>query len=184
MAFSQAHTLVQLLDQHQIMTTIADTVRKTLKLRAKRLSEFLERLRRRSPPNLWRFGLAVREVIVARMLRAMTGKLSAAEVRRMFVEKQLATIHAHLAHTESILNGEAASAPAAYFDVYQRAVESNRKRLSNPRWRWLNLYHPAKRSHFVRLFFQRELNGKSGDRWNRSRLCALMVVPTFEVPNP
>jgi hypothetical protein len=117
------------------MTTIADTVRKTLKLRAKRLSEFLERLRGRSPPNLWRFGLAVREVIVTRMSRAMTGKLSAAEIRRMFVEKQLAAIHAHLTHTESILNGEAMSALGAYFDVYQRAVESNRRRLSNRRWR-------------------------------------------------
>jgi len=136
MAFCQAHALVQLLDQHQIMTTIADTVRKTVKQRAKRLTEFLERLSRRSLPNLWRFGLAVREVIVARMSRAMTGKLSAAEIRRMFVEKQLAAMHAHLAHTESILNGEAMSALGAYFDVYQRAVESNRRRLSNRRWRW------------------------------------------------
>jgi len=29
-----------------------------------------------------------------------------------------------------------ASAPRVYFDVYRRAVESNRKRLSNRRWRW------------------------------------------------
>ena len=43
----------------------------------------------------------------------------------MVMEKQLAFIRAHLAYTESILNGEAASALGAYFDVYQRAVESN-----------------------------------------------------------
>ena len=46
-------------------------------------------------------------------------------------------MRAHLAYTESILNGEATSAFGAYFDVYQRAVESNRKRLSKRRWRWL-----------------------------------------------
>jgi len=49
----------------------------------------------------------------------------------MVMEKQLAAMRAHLAYTESILNGEATSALGAYFDVYQRAVESNRKRLSN-----------------------------------------------------
>jgi hypothetical protein len=119
------------------MTTIAETVRNTLKLPAKILSEFLGRLRRKSPPNLWRFGLAVREVIAARMSRVITGELSAAEALRMVMEKQLAAMRAHLAYTESILNGEATSALGAYFDVYQRAVESNRKRLSNRRWRWL-----------------------------------------------
>jgi hypothetical protein len=66
----------------------------------------------------------------------MTGKLSAAEVRRMVMEKQLAAMQAHLACTESILKGEAASAPGAYFDVYHRAVQSNRRRLSSHRWRW------------------------------------------------
>ena len=55
------------------------------------------------------------------------------------MEKQLAAMRAHLAYTESILNGEATSALGAYFDVYQRAVESNRKRLSNRRLRWLRL---------------------------------------------
>ena len=70
------------------------------------------------------------------MLRAMTGELSAAEAHRMVMEKQSAFIRAQLAYTGSILNGEAASALGAYFDVYQRAVESNRKRLRNRRWRW------------------------------------------------
>jgi hypothetical protein len=111
----------------------------TLKLRAKILSEFFERLRRRSPPNLWQFGRAAREVIAARVSRAITGELSAAEVRRMVMEKQLAAMQADLAYTESILNGEAMSALGAYFDVYQRAVESNRRRLSTRRWRWPRL---------------------------------------------
>ena len=115
---------------------ITDIVRMILKLRTKTLFEFLGRLRGRSRPNLWQFGLAVREVIAARMSRAMTGKLSAAESRRMVVEKQLAAMCAHFAYMESILNGEAASALGAYFDVYQRAVQSNRRRLSSRRWCW------------------------------------------------
>jgi hypothetical protein len=106
----------------------------TFKLRPKALFKFLWRLRRKSRPNLWQFGLAVREVMAARMLLAMTGELSAAEARRMVEEKQLAVVRAQLAYTGAILNGEAASAPGAYFDVYQRAVKSNRKRLSKRRW--------------------------------------------------
>ena len=108
----------------------------TFKLRPKVLFEFLRRLRRKSPPNPWQFGRAVREVMAARMVLAMTGELSAAEARRMVEEKRLAVVRAQLAYTEAILNGEAASAPGAYFDVYRRAVESNRKRLNNRRWRW------------------------------------------------
>ena len=73
------------------------------------------------------------------MSRVITGELSAAEALRMVMEKQLVAMRAHLAYTESILNGETTSALGAYFDVYQRAVESNRKRLSNRRWRWLRL---------------------------------------------
>jgi hypothetical protein len=122
--------------QHRIMTTAVETVRRVINLRPKVLVEFHRRLHRRSPPNLWHFGLAVREVIAARMRRAMTGKLSATEARRMVMEKQLAAMQAHLAYTEYILNGEAASAPGAYFDVYHRAVQSNRRRLSSRRWRW------------------------------------------------
>src|SRR5262249_17606819 len=106
----------------------------TFKLRPKALFKFLGRLRRKSPPNLWQFGRAVREVMAARMLLAMTGELSAAEARRMVEEKHLAVVRAQLACTGAILNGEAASAPGAYFDVYQRAVKSNRKRLSKRRW--------------------------------------------------
>ena len=108
----------------------------TFKLRPKMLLELLRRLRMRSPPNHWRFARAVRDVIGARMLRAITGELSVAEAWRMVEEKRRAAVQASFAYTEAILNGEAASALRAYFDVYRRAVESNRKRLSIRRWRW------------------------------------------------
>ena len=131
------NSLVTLLehDPNPIMTIMADAVRMRLKLRARLLFKFLGRLRRKSPSNLWQFGVAVNEVIAARVVRAMTGELSAAEARRMIEEKRWAAVRAQLAYTEAILNSETASALGAYFDVYQRAVESNRKRLSN-RWRW------------------------------------------------
>jgi hypothetical protein len=88
------------------------------------------------------------------MLRAMTGELSAAEAYCMVMEKQLAVIRAQLAYTESILNGEAASAIGAYFDVYQRAVESNRKRLSNRPWRWPRSGESKRRSS-IRVLLNR-----------------------------
>jgi hypothetical protein len=122
--------------QQRIMTTTVETVRRAVSVRLKVFVEFLRRLRSKSPPNLWHFGLAVREVIAVRTWRAMTGELSPTEARRMVMEKQLAAVQAHLAYTKSILNGEAASAPGAYFDVYHRAVQSNRRRLSSRRWRW------------------------------------------------
>jgi hypothetical protein len=117
---------------------IADAITIRFKLRAKELLELL-RLRRKSRPNLWQFGLAVHEVIAARTSLAMTGKLSAAEVRRMVVEKRLAVMRAHFACTEAILSGQGASAPSAYFAVYERTVDWNRKRLSNRGWRWPGL---------------------------------------------
>ena len=118
------------------MTTTVETVRRAVRVRLKVFVEFLRRLRSKSPPNLWHFGLAVREVIAVRMWRAMTGELSGTEARRMVMEKQLAAVQAHLTYAKSILNGEATSALGAYFDVYHRAVQSNRRRLQNGRWRW------------------------------------------------
>ncbi len=55
----------------------------------------------------------------------------------MVAEKQLAAVRAHFAYMEELLKGEAASALGAYFDVYRQAVESNRRRLSKRRRRWL-----------------------------------------------
>jgi hypothetical protein len=51
------------------------------------------------------------------MLRAITGELSVAEAWRMVEEKRRAAVQASFAYTEAILNGEAASALRAYFDV-------------------------------------------------------------------
>lgn len=96
--------------------------------------------RRRNPaPDLWQFGLAVRDVIAARTLLAVAGKLSAAEARRMVEEKRAALFRAQFACNDAIINGRGASAASDYFDVYKRAVEANRKRLSNRGWRWLRL---------------------------------------------
>jgi hypothetical protein len=97
------------------------------------------RQRRKSPSNPWQFGLAVHDVIAARTLLAMSGKLDAAEAHRMVDEKRSAAFRAQLACAEAILHGRGASAANAYFDVYQRAVNSNRKRLRKRRWRWPNL---------------------------------------------
>ena len=106
------------------------------RLRPKALFELL---RRRRNPNMWQFGLAVHEVIAARTLLAMAGKLSPAEARRMVAEKRLALFRAQVACIDAIINGRGASAARDYFDVYRRAVDSNRKRLSNRGWRWLRL---------------------------------------------
>jgi|SRR6516165_3591647 len=96
----------------------------------------LLRRRRTPPPNLWQFGLAVSDVIAARTMLAMAGKLSAGEARRMVEEKRLAFLRAQLACTDAIVNGRSASAGRDYFNVYKRAVESNRKRLRRRGRRW------------------------------------------------
>jgi hypothetical protein len=127
---------ITLSQQQRIMTTAVETVRRAVSVRLKVFVELLRRLHSKSPPNLWHFGLAVREVIAVRTWRAMAGELSATEARRMVMEKQLAAVQAHLAYTKSLLNGKAASAPSAYLDVYHHAVQSNRRRLSSRRWRW------------------------------------------------
>ena len=86
----------------------------------------LLRQRRKSPPP-------------ARSLLAMAGKLSAAEARRMVEEKRWALVRAHIACTDAIIKGRSASAARDYFDVYKRAVESNRKRLRHRGRRWPRL---------------------------------------------
>jgi len=128
----------ELIGANNIMTITVAKVRKAASVRVQVLAEVFRRLGNKSPPDASHFGLAVREVIGMRMWRAMTGELSASEARRMVMEKQLAAVQAHLAYTKSILAGEAASALGAYFDVYRRAVESNRRRLRHRRrrWRW------------------------------------------------
>jgi hypothetical protein len=66
------------------------------KLRPEVLFDFLRWLRRKSQPDFWHFGFGVREVIAARLSRALTGELSAAEARRMIMEKQLAAALIHI----------------------------------------------------------------------------------------
>lgn len=106
------------------------------KSRPKLSFALLRRLRRKSPPDLWQFGLAVHEVMSARTALAMWGKLSPAETRRMVEEKRSAALRAQFACAEAIMKGRGTSAPNVFFSVYKRAVERNRKRLSRRRWRW------------------------------------------------
>jgi hypothetical protein len=97
----------------------------------------LPRFRRKGAPDLWQLGVDAREVMLARISRGLTGRLSAAEARRMVLEKQSAGIRAHSAYMQWLFSGEPAAANQAVFDIYQRAVRSNRKRLSRRRWPWL-----------------------------------------------
>jgi hypothetical protein len=108
----------------------------TIKSGFNALSAFVRRLRRKSLPDIGEFNVAVREVVAARMARAMTGKLSAAEARLMVAEKQLAAVRAQFAYMDAVSKGDATSALGAYFDVYRRAVEANRRRLGQRRWLW------------------------------------------------
>jgi hypothetical protein len=54
----------------------------------------------------------------------------------MIAEKQLAALRAQSAYMDAISKGYAASALHAYFDVYRRTVEANRRRLRQWRWPW------------------------------------------------
>ena len=108
----------------------------TFQLGFKPLAAFVRRFHGKSSPNAAQFNRAVHEVIAARVTLAMTGKLSAAEARLMVAEKQLAAAQAQRAFVEAVAKGHIASAPSAYFDVYQRAVDANRKRLGKRRGFW------------------------------------------------
>jgi hypothetical protein len=98
-------------------------------MKFKRLRRFLRRLVRRSRPDPWQFGLDVGDVMSARITRAMTGDLSAAEMRRMVLEKQSAGIRAHNVFAKAFWRGSPLTATREVFDIYHRAVRSNRKRL-------------------------------------------------------
>jgi len=98
--------------------------------------EFRRRRKRNPEPDLWRLGLHAREVMLARILLALGGRLSANEARRMVVEKQSAAWRAQLAYLKRLLEGEPSAASQAVFDIYHREVRSNRKRLGRRRWRW------------------------------------------------
>lgn len=69
------------------------------------------------------------EVIAARTTRGLTGTLSATEAHRMVAEKQAAVMKACFTFTTHALRGRIGSAPAASFNVFKKAVASNRRRL-------------------------------------------------------
>lgn len=92
------------------------------------------RLRRKPPPDVWQLGLDVQEVMLARITRGLSGTLSAAEARKMVLEKCAASIRAPLAHAKALLDGGPAAANRAFFDVYDREVQSNRRRLRKRWW--------------------------------------------------
>jgi hypothetical protein len=93
------------------------------------LKKLLGRLRRRSRGDPWQLA---REVVLARTARFLTGTLSAAEARRMVLEKLSAGVRAHIAYALAVLDGEPAAASHAFFEVYRREVRANRKRLAQP----------------------------------------------------
>lgn len=76
------------------------------------------------------------EVIATRTTRGITGKLSAAEAHRMVAEKQAAAVKAGLAFTKHALRGHLGAASAAPFNVFKKAVASNRSRLRRRRVPW------------------------------------------------
>jgi hypothetical protein len=105
----------------------------TLPILAKTFQKLIRLHARKSRPNLERFGRDAREVMSTRIWLAMTGKLKAVEASRMVLEKQVAVLCAQLACARSLLSGKPAAASRECFDIYQRAVHSNRKRLRRHR---------------------------------------------------
>jgi hypothetical protein len=99
------------------------------------LAKLIGRLRRKPAPDLLQFGLDAREVMLARIARGMIGKLTSAEARKMVLEKQSAGVRALLAYAQALLNRDLAAANRAFFDVYNREVQSNRRRLRKRWWR-------------------------------------------------
>jgi hypothetical protein len=97
--------------------------------------KFVDRLKKRSRPDLWSLSDGAREVILARLSRAMSGRLTAAESRRMIVEKQVAGMRAYFAWAHALLDGKPQSSSRAVFNIYHSAVQSNRRRLRKRVWR-------------------------------------------------
>jgi hypothetical protein len=99
----------------------------------------MQRPRKNVAPDLWQFGLDVRDVMLERTARAMKGQLSAAEARRMVLEKQAAAVRAQLVCAQALLEGDPGSASRDVFETYRGVVQSNRKRLRSRRWPWKSL---------------------------------------------
>jgi hypothetical protein len=80
--------------------------------------------------DLWQFGLDVHQVMTTRILRMMTGELTAHEARLMFAEKQAAYSDAQISGAYALMSGGPVVASREMMDVYQRAVRANCSRLS------------------------------------------------------
>jgi hypothetical protein len=98
-------------------------------MRVTPLQWLLRRIRRKARPDLWQFGADVQDVMARRISSALRGDLTAAEARRMVMEKQSAAIRAQHAYARALLKGDVMAGNRDCFDIYQRAVQSNRKRL-------------------------------------------------------
>ena len=105
----------------------------TLPMLPKTFRKLIRFQARKSRPDLGRFGRDVQEVMSTRIWLAATGNLNAVEASRMVLEKQVAALRAQLACASSLLSGNPASASRECFEIYQRAVHSNRKRLRKHR---------------------------------------------------
>jgi len=80
--------------------------------------------------DLWRFGLDVQQVMAERILRMMTGKLSASEAQCMITEKQTAYSDAQIVGAYALFTAGPLVAGNEMINVYQRAVTANCSRLS------------------------------------------------------
>ena len=76
-------------------------------------------------------GMAAQNVAVLRLMRlAAGGTSSQAEVRRMVSEKFAALAEAHIIGTTAAVTGRSANAAGKIFQIYQKRVRANRRRLS------------------------------------------------------
>ena len=89
----------------------------------------LRKRRAPSPSAFASLGWNALAVMAARTARGLTGRLSAAEARRMVAEKQAAAVKASFAFVKHAARGDLKRGAAASFDVYDRAVGANRKRM-------------------------------------------------------
>jgi hypothetical protein len=83
--------------------------------------------------DFWQFGLDVNQVMTTRILRMMTGEMSAREARRMFTEKQTAYSKAQISGAQALLTGGPVEAGLEMMKVYRRAVRANCNRLAKAR---------------------------------------------------
>jgi hypothetical protein len=97
------------------------------------LLKFLKRKRARPSRDPKKFAHDAGAVMMTRIAQGLTGRLTAEEARRMVLEKQSAAMRAQFAYLQHLLTGDPRAANAAVYDIYDRTVRSNRKRLKRRR---------------------------------------------------